>query len=102
NLLAMYKLLILFILVYTFSFSQTPEKPINQNFGRCKKVADNRYVTIQNNKWGVTDSSGTEVIPFRYTGLDYQNGLLIADSGSGQGLITLNNEVITPLEFRWV
>lgn len=41
-------------------------------------------------------------IPFRYARLDYQNGLLIADSGSGQGLVTLNNEVITPLEFTWV
>ena len=84
--------IIFFLFLSTLIYSQNSKKKINEN----------RFIEIKNNKFGVIDSLEHEIIPFKYDFIEFKNQRLIIRSNNLYGLLSLDNEEILTFEFKFI
>jgi hypothetical protein len=72
----------------------------SQNF--VTKIVDNRFIENKNNKYGVTDSLKNVIIPFKYDFIEYKNQRLIIRNNNLNGLFSLDNIELIPIEFEFI
>lgn len=81
-------------------FSFLPTLIYSQN--SVTKIEDNRFIERKDNKYGVTDSLKNIIIPFKYDFIEYQNRRLIIRKNKLNGLFSVNNEELIPIEFEFI
>ncbi|RDI56837.1 WG repeat-containing protein [Flavobacterium glaciei] len=83
---------ILFLLLSILIYSQDSKM----------KIEENRFIERRNNKFGITDSLQNIIIPFKYDFIEYENQRLIVRKNSLNGLFSLENTELVPIEFRFI
>lgn len=62
----------------------------------------NRFLKVKQGSYGVTDTLDQTVVPFIYELIEYKNNRLIVYKKGLTGLLTLNNEVILTMDFKFI
>ena len=86
------------LIIILFSFLPTLISSQNS----VTKIEDNRFIERKENKYGVTDSLKNIIIPFKYDFIEYQNRRLIIRKNKLNGLFSVNNEELIPIEFEFI
>ena len=85
-----------------------------QDFQKIRDSLKSKYKYIGNfkqgyapavnkqNKFGIIDSSGSQIIPLKYDNTEFANGLFIVKLKKHYGLYNLKNEQVLPIEFDWL
>lgn len=66
------------------------------------KIADNRFIERKDEKYGITDSLKNIVIPFKYDFIEYKNRRLIIRNNKLNGLFSIDNKELVPIEFEFI
>lgn len=66
------------------------------------KIEENRFIERRNNKFGITDSLQNVIIPFKYDFIEYENQRLIVHKNNLNGLFSLENKELVPIEFKFI
>jgi hypothetical protein len=85
-------LTILFLLLTTFIYSQNSKT----------KIEENKFIESRENKFGVTDSLKNVIIPFVYDFIEFKNQRLIIRKNNLNGLFSLDNKKLLPIEFEFI
>jgi hypothetical protein len=83
---------ILFLLLTTFLYSQNSKT----------KIEENKFIESRENKFGVTDSLKNVIIPFIYDFIEFKNQRLIIRRNNLNGLFSLDNKELLPIEFEFI
>ena len=83
---------ILFLLLTTFIYSQNSKT----------KIEENKFIERRENKFGVTDSLKNVIIPFIYDFIEFKNQRLIIRKNNLNGLFSLDNKELLPIEFEFI
>jgi hypothetical protein len=83
---------ILFLLLTTFIYSQNSKT----------KIEENRFIERSENKFGITDSLKNVIIPFIYDFIEFKNQRLIIRNNNLNGLLSLDNKQLLPIEFEFI
>lgn len=83
---------ILFLLLTTLIYSQNSKT----------KIEENRFIEKSENKFGVTDSLKNVIIPFIYDFIEFKNQRLIIRKNNLNGLFSLDNKEILPIDFEFI
>lgn len=95
----MYKLLFLLFLTFATQ-AQILKHPAKKNYP-IDKLPGYFYI-FNTGKIGVIDSLNKTVIPVVFDRLEYKSNVFVATINKKHGLISLANEVITPIVYDWV
>ena len=83
---------ILFLLLTTLIYSQNSKT----------KIEENKFIESRENKFGVTDSLKNVIIPFVYDFIEFKNQRLIIRKNNLNGLFSLDNKELLPIEFEFI
>lgn len=83
---------ILFLLLTTFIYCQDSKT----------KIEENRFIERRENKFGITDSLKNVIIPFIYDFIEFKNQRLITRKNNLNGLFSIDNKELLPLEFEFI
>lgn len=83
---------IVFLFISTLIYSQNS----------VRKISDNRFIERKNNKDGVIDSLKNVITPFKYDFIEFKNQRLIIRQNKLNGLYSLDNEKLIPIEFEFI
>ncbi len=82
----------LFLLLIMSIYSQSPKM----------KIDENRFIERKENKFGITDSLKNVIIPFMYDFIEFKNQRLIIRKDNLNGLFSLDNKELLPIEFKFI
>jgi hypothetical protein len=83
---------ILFLSLSTLIYSQNSKT----------KIEENRFIERRDNKFGIIDSLNNVIIPFKYDFIEFKNQRLIIRNYNLNGLFSLDNEELLPIEFEFI
>lgn len=83
---------ILFLSISTLIYSQNSKT----------KIEENRFIERRDNKFGITDSLKNVIIPFKYDFIEFKNQRLIIRNNNLNGLFSLDNKELIPIEFEFI
>lgn len=66
------------------------------------KIDENRFIERKENKFGITDSLKNVIIPFMYDFIEFKNQRLIIRKDNLNGLFSLDNKELLPIEFKFI
>jgi hypothetical protein len=84
--------IILLLLLTTFIYSQNSKT----------KIEENRFIERREDKFGVTDSLKNVIVPFIYDFIEFKNHRLIIRKNNLNGLFSLDNKELLPIEFEFI
>jgi hypothetical protein len=85
-------LTILFLFLTIFIYSQNSKT----------KIEENRFIERRDNKFGITDSLKSIIIPIIYDFIEFKNHRLIVRTNKLNGLLSLDNEQLLPIKFEFI
>lgn len=83
---------IIFLLSITYIYSQNSKT----------KIEENRFIERSENKFGITDSLKNVIVPFLYDFIEFKNQRLIIRKNNLNGLYSLDNKELLPIEFDFI
>lgn len=72
------------------------------SFSQQIKIIENRYLKSKAGKWGLTDSLDKTIVPFLYDRIEFENGRLIVRKKNLHGLLTIDNDLLIPIEYTFI
>lgn len=78
-------------------------KKLFEKSGVCIVPDKNIYLELTNNKAGILDKIGKEIVPPIYDKIKYlSNGLAIVKNGSKYGVINKEGKILTPIKYSYI